>query len=42
MTLDFSSRTARASNVTGGSMATRQTTWSRWFWIMSRSAPDSS
>jgi hypothetical protein len=42
MTLNFSSRTARGSKVTGGSMATRQTTCSRWFWIMSRSAPDSS
>ena len=38
-TLSFSSRRASASNVAGGSIATRLRSWSRWFWSMSRTAP---
>ncbi len=40
-TLIFSSRTASASNATGGSMAVRQSSCSTWFWIMSRRMPAS-
>jgi len=36
-----SSRTAVDSNIAGGSMAMVAMTCSRWFWIMSRSAPAS-
>ena len=42
MTLTFSSRSASASNVAGGSIATRLISWSRWFWRKSRLAPVSS
>ncbi len=39
-TFTFSSRTSSASNVTGGSMHSRLSSWSMWFWTRSRSAPD--
>ena len=35
----FSSRTASASKLAGGSIAVSASTWSRWFCTMSRSAP---
>ena len=38
-TFTFSSRTASASKPTGGSIAVRQRSWSRWFWNMSRRRP---
>ena len=41
-TLTFSSRTESAPASAGGSMATRQRSWSIWFWTMSRRAPYSS
>ena len=41
-TLIFSSRTESASKDTGGSSAERQTSWSTWFWSMSRRIPASS
>ena len=37
--MTFSSRSASASNVAGGSIATRLTSWSRWFWRTSRDGP---
>lgn len=41
-TLTFSSRRSVASRDTGFSMATMLSTWSRWFWRMSRMMPNSS
>src|SRR6266508_1426131 len=38
-TLTFSFRTASASKSIGGSIAVSATSWSRWFWKMSREAP---
>ncbi len=38
-TLTFSSRTAVASKLEGGSIATSASNWSMWFWTMSRKAP---
>ena len=38
-TRTFSSRSASASKSMGGSMATRLSSWSMWFWRMSRLAP---
>ncbi|MNP27547.1 hypothetical protein D3C76_1204650 [compost metagenome] len=38
-TLTFSSRMLSADRSAGGSMAIRQSSCSRWFWIMSRSWP---
>ena len=38
-TLTFSSRTASASNATGGSMAVRESSCSMWFCTMSRRMP---
>ncbi len=39
-TFTFSSRTAVASKLVGGSIATSASSWSMWFWTMSRSAPE--
>ena len=33
------SRTSSGASEAGGSIATNASTWSRWFWTMSRSAP---
>ena len=41
-TFTFSLRTESGSMSAGGSMATRQSSWSMWFCSMSRSAPYSS
>ena len=41
-TLTFSSRTASAVKVTGGSIAVSVRSCSRWFWNMSRTTPASS
>ncbi len=41
-TLSFSSRTVSRPTYVGGSIATRQSSCSRWFWIMSRRAPEPS
>ncbi len=38
-TFCFSIRSASASNDVGSSIATRDISWSRWFWITSRAAP---
>jgi hypothetical protein len=38
-TLSFSSRSASAREGAGGSMRTRLSSWSRWFWSTSRAAP---
>jgi hypothetical protein len=38
-TLAFSLRTSSGSKLAGGSIATRASTWSSWFWKMSRMAP---
>ncbi len=39
MTLAFSLRTASASKLLGGSIATIDSNWNMWFGTMSRSAP---
>ena len=39
-TLTFSSRTGLAVNKAGGSMQISVRSWSMWFWIRSRSAPE--
>ena len=41
-TFTFSSRTASALNVTGGSIAVSASNCNRWFWNMSRTTPASS
>ena len=41
-TFTFSLRTASASKSIGGSIAVSATSWSMWFWTMSRIAPASS
>ena len=38
-TLTFSFRTDSAVKSIGGSIAVSATSWSRWFWTMSRTAP---
>jgi len=38
-TFTFSSRTSFAVNVTGGSMHSRHSSCSMWFWTRSRNAP---
>ena len=38
-TFAFSARTASASKLLGGSMATLASNWNMWFGTMSRSAP---
>jgi hypothetical protein len=38
-TFAVSSLRASGSNAGGGSMARKDSTWNRWVWTMSRSAP---